>query len=89
MKTAILKSDSASLRRAADLLLSGEVVAIPTETVYGLAALGLNPQAVKKVFTAKGRPPTDPLILHLTSPDLRQTIQAGILKENPPPAALS
>lgn len=87
MKTAILKSDSASLRRAADLLLSGEVVAIPTETVYGLAALGLNPQAVKKVFTAKGRPPTDPLILHLTSPDLRQAIQAGILKENPPPAA--
>ena len=87
MKTVILSSDPASLRRAADHLLSGEVVAIPTETVYGLAAVGLNPDAVKKVFAAKGRPSTDPLILHLSSPDLHQAIHAGILSENTPQEA--
>ena len=87
VKTVILSSDPASLRRAADHLLSGEVVAIPTETVYGLAAVGLNPDAVKKVFAAKGRPSTDPLILHLSSPDLHQAIHAGILSENTPQEA--
>ena len=87
MKTVILQSEPTSLRQAADLLLSGEVVAIPTETVYGLAAAGLNADAVKKIFIAKGRPSTDPLILHLPSPDLHQSIRSGILGENTPPEA--
>ena len=49
------------------LLEKGEVVAIPTETVYGLAANGLNETAVLKIFQAKGRPLSNPLILHFSS----------------------
>ena len=44
---------------------SGEAVALPTETVYGLAADALNPEAVAKIFAAKERPSFDPLIVHL------------------------
>jgi L-threonylcarbamoyladenylate synthase len=50
---------------AVDLLRKGEVVALPTETVYGLAADALNPIAVSKIFEAKERPRFDPLIVHL------------------------
>lgn len=49
----------------AELLRSGEIVALPTETVYGLACLALNEDAVSKVFTAKKRPLCDPLIVHV------------------------
>lgn len=49
---------------ATDLLRSGEVVAIPTETVYGLAGNALNPAAVAKIFEAKNRPSFNPLIIH-------------------------
>ena len=51
--------------RAADLLRAGELVAFPTETVYGLGADASNPQAVARIFTAKGRPADHPLIVHL------------------------
>ena len=50
---------------AADILRSGGLVAIPTETVYGLAANGLDTEAVAKIFIAKGRPQDNPLILHV------------------------
>ena len=50
---------------AAELIKNGELVAIPTETVYGLGADGLNPRAVAKIFIAKGRPQDNPLILHI------------------------
>ena len=50
---------------AANLIRQGELVAIPTETVYGLGADGLNPDAVAKIFEAKGRPGDNPLILHV------------------------
>ncbi|WP_430456229.1 L-threonylcarbamoyladenylate synthase [Rheinheimera sp.] len=50
---------------AAKLLQAGELVAVPTETVYGLAADASNPQAVAKIFTAKGRPANHPLIVHI------------------------
>ncbi len=56
---------SAAARRAADRLLAGDVVALPTETVYGLAANALNPEAVAKVFAVKERPAFDPLIVHV------------------------
>ena len=59
---------------AIDLLRKGEVVALPTETVYGLAADGLNPIAVAKIFEAKGRPRFDPLIVHLPNRDWLETI---------------
>jgi L-threonylcarbamoyladenylate synthase len=58
-------SKSAATERAVELLREGEVVAVPTETVYGLAADALNPIAVAKIFEAKERPRFDPLIVHL------------------------
>ena len=51
---------------AARIIREGGLVALPTETVYGLGADGLNPQAVAKIFEAKGRPQDNPLILHVT-----------------------
>ena len=53
------------IQRAAQLLRQGELVALPTETVYGLGADALNPDAVAKIFAAKGRPSDHPLIVHL------------------------
>ena len=53
------------ITRAADVLRAGGLVAFPTETVYGLGADASNADAVKKVFTAKGRPHDHPLIVHL------------------------
>lgn len=52
------------VKRCVDLLQKGQVVALPTETVYGLAANGLDESAVKKIFEAKQRPLSNPLILH-------------------------
>ena len=54
---------------AANIIRSGGLVAVPTETVYGLGADGLNPQAVAKIFAAKGRPQDNPLILHIANPE--------------------
>lgn len=54
---------------AAALIRSGELVAIPTETVYGLGADGLSEAAVAKIFEAKGRPQDNPLILHISAPE--------------------
>ena len=57
----------AAVRRAAELLRAGEVVALPTETVYGLAADALNPSAVERIFQIKGRPAHNPIIVHVAS----------------------
>lgn len=57
--------NSSEVQRAAGLLRAGELVAFPTETVYGLGADAANPQAVAKIFAAKGRPADHPLIIHL------------------------
>jgi L-threonylcarbamoyladenylate synthase len=54
-----------AISRAAALLGAGELVAFPTETVYGLGADAANPEAVRKVFAAKGRPASHPLIVHI------------------------
>ena len=53
------------LSKAARIINAGGLVAFPTETVYGLGADALNPEAVSKIFTAKGRPQDNPLILHV------------------------
>jgi L-threonylcarbamoyladenylate synthase len=71
-KTRIIAVDAANpdrdrLREAVRVLRSGGLVAFPTETVYGLGAHALDPQAVGRIFEAKGRPSTDPLIVHLAS----------------------
>lgn len=57
--------DPTPVREAAEVLRGGGLVAFPTETVYGLGANALDPAAVGKVFAAKGRPPTNPLIVHV------------------------
>ncbi|MCR5042405.1 MAG: threonylcarbamoyl-AMP synthase [Clostridia bacterium] len=62
-----LKDDfDAAVDKAARFIRAGEVVGMPTETVYGLAANALDPDAVKKIFEAKGRPSDNPLIVHVT-----------------------
>jgi L-threonylcarbamoyladenylate synthase len=53
--------------RAAELLRAGEVVVLPTETVYGLAANALNPAAVQRIYEIKGRPSHNPIIIHVAS----------------------
>ncbi len=63
----IQAEDPNSVARAAEVLGNGGVVAIPTETVYGLAAAVDNPTSLNKVFSVKGRPTTHPLISHLSS----------------------
>lgn len=70
MNTQIYKIDSKAvdhqkMEEAAQLIRSGELVAFPTETVYGLGADALNPQASKKIYVAKGRPSDNPLIVHI------------------------
>lgn len=72
MKTELLSSKE--LEHAASLLKSGEVVAFPTETVYGLGANALDPSAVKKIFDAKGRPSDNPLIVHIDSENMLHTL---------------
>jgi len=57
--------DDPAIVEAAEILLAGGLVAFPTETVYGLGADGLNPQAVAGIYAAKGRPATNPVILHV------------------------
>jgi len=69
MKTNHLQSIPSGILRAADLLRAGEAIAIPTETVYGLAANALCESAVAKIFAAKGRPADNPLIVHVLSLD--------------------
>ena len=66
MQTLLLSaSDPKTPAVAANLIMNSELVAIPTETVYGLGANGLDEAAVAKIFEAKGRPQDNPLILHI------------------------
>lgn len=72
MKTEIWRVSKAQpdreiIRTAAKIIKEGGLIAFPTETVYGLGADGLNPEAVKKIFLAKGRPVDNPLILHIAN----------------------
>ena len=75
--TARLSASSASdLAQAASLLRHGALVAIPTETVYGLGALALDPLAVRAIYAAKGRPSTNPLIVHVHSVEAARALCA-------------
>lgn len=67
MQTRLLQNTAADIARAGDLLRRGEVVGIPTETVYGLAANALDAAAVTRIFEAKGRPSDNPLIVHISA----------------------
>lgn len=70
----LLDSSDQNLRRAGSALADGKIVAIPTETVYGLGADAFNPEAVAKVFEAKNRPTFDPLIVHVASAASIETV---------------
>lgn len=74
MQTKILQPTEANLIRAAEFIKRGELVAFPTETVYGLGADGLNVEACRKIFTAKGRPSDKPLSLHVASLKMAERI---------------
>jgi L-threonylcarbamoyladenylate synthase len=65
-----------SVERAAALIRAGRLVAFPTETVYGLGANALDPKAVERIFSAKNRPRTSPLIVHVDSIEMARRLAA-------------
>lgn len=67
-----------SINMASEILKNGGIVAVPTETVYGLAASAYSDDAIKAVFTAKGRPQDNPLIVHISSLNMLQCIACDI-----------
>jgi L-threonylcarbamoyladenylate synthase len=77
--TRVLPFSDASIAEASRLIGSGEPVAVPTETVYGLAADATNAQAVARIYAAKGRPSFNPLIVHV--PDLAAAQRIGIFDD--------
>ena len=84
MKTIYCKADDDSIQKAAALLKKGEIVALPTETVYGIAADARNGAAVAKIFKAKGRPQDNPLIVHISDLSMLE----GLVSEVPERAQL-
>lgn len=81
----IYRGTAHNLRLLAGKLRQGELVAVPSETVYGLAGDALNPRACRRIFKTKGRPHTDPLIVHIHK--LEQL--AAIARPNPEALALA
>ena len=77
-----LHPDEEIISKCAEVILRGGLVAFPTETVYGIGGNGLDPVAVAKIFEAKGRPPDNPLILHVSRPE---SVEA-LVEEIPPEA---
>src|SRR6266478_8010226 len=80
--TVVMHTDTAQLfeaavRQAAELLRAGEVVALPTETVYGLAANALDGRAVERIFAVKGRPAHNPVIVHVASVEMARRCTAA------------
>lgn len=82
MTTRIIKPTKPNIERAAGIIKDGGVVAFPTETVYGLGADAYNADAVKKIFTAKGRPADNPLIVHCADAGM----MSGVVQKIPPDA---
>lgn len=78
MQTQVLPVNEESIQLAADLLRRGELVALPTETVYGIAADARNGEAVKKIFLAKGRPQDNPLIVHICGMEMLHGLVAQV-----------
>lgn len=76
-----LREDYPAIEEAAHLIRRGQVVAFPTETVYGLGANALDGQAVKRIFKAKGRPNDNPLIVHISKSEYIRHLALNIPKE--------
>ena len=68
LKTELVKPSKDSYERAGQILRDGGLVAFPTETVYGLGGNALDPEAARKIYSAKGRPGDNPLIVHIADP---------------------
>lgn len=82
MRTIVLQvhpeaPEAEAIARAAEMIQRGGLVAFPTETVYGLGANALDPRALARIFEAKGRPPHNPLIVHVTDVEAAQTLVAA------------
>ncbi len=80
----VYKIPSADLAHACELLRAGRLVAFPTETVYGLGANALDAEAVARIFEAKGRPRTSPLIVHVSSEEMLRRV----VRDWPEPARI-
>lgn len=80
MDTQVLPFDDDAIAAAASLILAGEPVAVPTETVYGLAADATNAEAIARIYAAKGRPSFNPLIVHV--PDFATAERFGEFSED-------
>lgn len=80
METRVLPFDAGAIAEAAALIAGGQCVAVPTETVYGLAADATNGAAVAGIYAAKGRPSFNPLIVHL--PDLAAAERIALFSES-------
>lgn len=78
METLKLKDDKNGIKTACEILKKGGIVAVPTETVYGLAANCYDEDAVKKIFEAKGRPQDNPLIVHICDMEMLKDIAREI-----------
>ena len=81
MNTQMLKTSKEDIEKAAQILCEGGLVAIPTETVYGLAANALDGKAVSSIFAAKGRPSDNPLIVHIS--DVKDIEKYNLVREFP------
>ena len=86
MKTNVLLPTKENIQQAGEALRNGELVGVPTETVYGLAANALDPAAVKNIFRAKGRPGDNPLIVHIS--DIAQIEEFELVSEIPEKAKM-
>ena len=78
MKTLLLKADKQAVELASNLIKQGEIVAIPTETVYGIAGNAYDDSAIEKIFKAKGRPQDNPLIVHISDMDMFYEVASSV-----------
>lgn len=76
-----LKKDIKIIKNACQFIKAGQLVAFPTETVYGLGADGLNEEAIKKIYRAKGRPSDNPIILHVNSKEMLEELVTEVTEE--------
>ena len=81
MKTLRLSDNADGIKTAAEIIKNGGIVAIPTETVYGLAANAYNEEAVNKIFIAKGRPQDNPLIVHTCDLNMTRQVVADFTED--------
>lgn len=86
MNTLLLKNNDKDIIKAGEILAAGGLAAIPTETVYGLAANALDGNAVRKIFEAKGRPMDNPLIVHIA--DFKDIERFKLAREIPEKAVM-